>query len=623
MKTCYQQYIICRDSGFVRKWVHAGYNYGMDEAREVKSRLEITEVVGGYLPLKQAGRNLKAPCPFHQEKSASFMVSPEKGIYHCFGCGEGGDIFNFVMKMEGLDFRGALELLARKAGVELVAKKGENKEASRLRDRLYAAHELAVRYFQASLVQNPKALAYVVKKRKLTRETVRDFQIGYAPDSWNALTDFLVGKGFLQAELLQGGLAGQKEGRNTIYDLFRGRVMFTITDREGRPVGFTGRVLDDSLPKYLNTPQTALYDKSQAIYGFALAREAIRTNDEVVLVEGNMDVVAAHQAGVKQVVAASGTALTLEQLRTLSKLTKNVKLAFDADRAGLVATERAIELGQKLGLTLRMVEMPEGVKDADELIQTQGVEVLKGAIAGAKYIVDYLFDRFEKDYDLSSAVGKRGYTDRLASTLRRLGDAVEQDHYVKLLASKVGVAEEAVRAKVMETESTSGGGSARQLASATRENDLVRRAVVQAQGKPSSRRLLEEALLGLVLVDAGTRLALDDLEAADFSAPERQEILGAVKSNSSETAADIALALTEQADYINILLLRGEQEFAELAPADRSFEAFGLARRLQMASNKDIKQILSQKLREAEKSGDALLVGQLLKQYQDLLDEEL
>ncbi len=590
----------------------------MDEVAEVKSRLEITEVVGGYVPLKQAGRNLKAPCPFHQEKSASFMVSPEKGIYHCFGCGEGGDIFSFVMKMEGVDFRTCLEMLARKAGVELVAKKGDNKEASRLRDRLYAAHELAVKYFQASLMQNPKALEYVVKKRKLTRETIRDFQIGYGPDSWNALTDFLTKHGFTQQELLQGGLAGQKEGRNTIYDLFRGRVMFTITDREGRPVGFTGRVLDDSLPKYLNTPQTALYDKSQAIFGFALAREAIRAGNEVVLVEGNMDVVASHQAGVKQVVAASGTALTLEQLRTLSKLTKNIKLAFDADRAGLAATERAIELGQKLGLTLRMVEMPEGIKDADELIQ-QDVDAWKKAIDGAKYIVDYLFDRFAHDFDLNSAVGKRGYTDRLASTLRRLGDPVEQDHYVKLLAAKTGTSEEAVKAKLEKGEDLAvlSSGTERD-----RSGDVTRRAVVQSSGKPTARRIIEESLLAMALLDPLTRVALDDLEARDFTAPERQAVFEAIRQNRNEVASGIAQTLTQQADYISILLLRGEQEFAELAPADRSFEAFGLARRLQIQSNKDIKQILSEKLREAEKNGDASLVGNLLKQYQAVIEEE-
>ncbi len=592
----------------------------MDEVAEVKSRLEITEVVGAYVPLKQAGRNLKAPCPFHEEKSASFMVSPEKGIYHCFGCGEGGDIFSFVMKMEGMDFRQALEMLARKAGVELKARAGDDGSAKRLRERLYAAHELAVKYFQASLMKNPNALEYVVKKRGLKKATVRDFQIGYAPESWNALTDFLTKQGFTQAEMLQAGLAGQKDGRNTIYDMFRGRVMFTICDREGRPVGFTGRVLDDGVPKYLNTPQTPLYDKSQAIFGLSLAKEAIRKADEVVLVEGNMDVVASHQAGVAQVVASSGTALTLDQLRTLSKLTKNIKLAFDADRAGVAATERAIEMGQKLGLTLRMVETPEGIKDPDELIAKQGVEAWNRAIAEAKYIVDYLFDRFEKDFDLTSAVGKRGYADRLAANLRRLGDPVEQDHYVKLLAKRTGTSEEAVRTKIEKAPAAGSVGAG--VGAGDRDGEPVRRAVIQAQGRPPARRMLEESLLGLALMDPTARLALSDLEAKTFTSPERVVVFEAILGHGDESAAAIAGALTEQADYINILLLRGEQEFAELAPADRSFEAFGLARRLQMQSNKDTKQILSQRLREAEKNGDGPLARNLLDQYQALLDEE-
>lgn len=590
----------------------------MDEVAEVKSRLEIAEVVGAYLPLKQAGRNLKAPCPFHQEKTASFMVSPEKGIYHCFGCGEGGDIFSFVMKMEGLDFRQALEMLARKAGVELKERRGEDAGVKKLRARLLEAHELAVKYFQASLVQNARALEYVVKKRKLTKQTVKDFGIGYAPDSWEALSGFLQKQGFSSQELLQGGLAGQKQGRNTVYDLFRGRVMFPIGDREGRPIAFTGRVLDASEPKYLNTPQTPLYDKSQAIFGWHLAREAVRTSDEVVLVEGQMDVVASHQAGVKQVVAASGTALTLEHLRALSKLTKNVKLAFDSDRAGLAATERAIELGQKLGLTLRMVELPDGIKDADELIGTQGVEAWQKAIEGAKYIVDYLFDRYEHDFDLSTAVGKRGYTDKLAATIRRLGDTVEQDHYVKLLATKVGVTEEAVRAKVTEQGAALAGAQLR-----ADSDQPTRRAVVQHAGKPGARQVLEESFLALVLMQPTARVACDDLSPDSFTDPLRQTVFGAVKERRKASAQELAAALTDATDYVNILLLRGEQEFEGLAPADRSFEAFGLARRLQMASNKDMKLILSQQLRSAEERGDVQEARSLLKRYQRLLEEEV
>lgn len=340
----------------------------MTDVEQVKERLDVAEVISGYIPLKQAGRNLKAPCPFHQEKTASFMVSPDKGIWHCFGCGEGGDIIKFVMKYDGLEFRPALELLARKAGIELKGGGGDPK-ANKERERLTSALKWTVKYYQASLVKNPAALAYATKTRKLTKQTIQDFQIGYAPDDWNALSHFLVKKDFTAAELKKAGLVGQKAGRTSIYDLYRGRLMFPICDAQGSPVGFTGRVLEDEqLPKYLNTPQTPLYDKSRAIFGLHLAKDAVREHDEVVLVEGNMDVVASHQAGVKQVVAASGTALTVDQLKALGRLTKNIKICFDADAAGLRATERVIELSQNLGINLAMVRLA-GAKDPDELIQ--------------------------------------------------------------------------------------------------------------------------------------------------------------------------------------------------------------------------------------------------------------
>jgi len=598
----------------------------MDEVAEVKSRLEITEVVGAYLPLKQAGRNLKAPCPFHQEKTASFMVSPDKGIYHCFGCGEGGDIFNFVMKMEGMDFKQALEMLARKAGVELKVRSGESKEAGRLRARLLSAHELAVKYFQANLVGNRKALEYVIKKRGLNRQTVKDFLIGYAPDTWEGLTLALQKKGFNARELLQGGLAGQKEGRSTVYDLFRGRVMFTICDREGRPIGFTGRVLDDSVPKYLNTPQTPMYDKSSVIFALHLAKEAIRQADEVVLVEGQMDVVASHQAGVRQVVATSGTAMTMEHLRTLSKLTKNIKLAFDADRAGLAATERAIEMGQKLGLTLRMVELPAGVKDADELIQ-KDVEAWRRAIAGAKYIVDYLFDRFESDFDLGSAVGKRGYTDRLVSNLRRLGDAVEQDHYVKLLASKVGVSEDAVRAKVLEqtvqpqTAKFELRGYAPTVTVA--ELEPARRAVIQSTGKPTARQKLEESLLGLALNHMSARASLNDLLAAHFSAPERVLIFKQLKLKADEPGEVVVGGLGELGTYAKQLMLIGENEFGDVDESALAFEAFSLAHNVMLKGNADRKRQLGAQIQEAEGRGDQAEVGRLMQEFQDIIRTEV
>lgn len=577
----------------------------MDPVQEVKQRLGIAEVVSQYLVLKQAGRNLKAPCPFHHEKSASFMVSPDKNIYHCFGCNAGGDAFSFVMKMEGLEFREALEKLARQANVTLQERPADRK-ASQERARLLEAHEWAVKFFQASLLKNEKALDYVVKKRRLSRESISSFQIGYAPDTWEGLTKLLIKKGFSPAELKLAGLAGQKQGRNTVYDLFRGRIMLTICDGQGRPIGFTGRVLGDELPKYLNTPQTPLYDKSLAIYGLHLAKEAIRSQDEVILVEGNMDVVASHQAGVKNVIAVSGTALTLDQLKILSRLTKNVKLAFDQDAAGIKATERAIELGQKLGLVIKMIEI-EGAKDPDELIQ-QDVELWRKSIAQAKYIMDYLFDRFERDYDLNSVIGKRQYSDRLSSNIRRLADAVEQDHYIRLLAQKLNVSEDGVRSKVL-----------------AQEEDVTEspRAAVQLQAKPQTGRdALEEGLLSAVIIDPEVRNVLVELKPEVFSKPERGRVLKGLQDNPAATVSELAEKLTSEADYINILALRGEEAYGSLAPADRSFEVHQLVRRLQIVSNQKTKTGLSSQIREAEKRGDTELIRTLLQEYQALISEE-
>jgi DNA primase len=465
-----------------------------------------------------------------------------------------------------------------------------------------------------------KALEYVFKKRGIDKQTVRDFRIGYAPDSWGALTEFLFKKGFTQRELLQGGLAGQKEGKTTIYDLFRGRVMFPICDREGRTVAFTGRVLDDGIPKYLNTPQTPLYDKSSAIFGLHLAKEAIRSKNEVVLVEGQMDVVACHQFGIKQVVATSGTALTIEHLRTLGKITKNIKLAFDSDRAGLAATERAIELGQKLGLTLRMIVLPEGYKDLDELAH-KDVAALEAAILGSKYIVDYLFERFETDFDLTTAIGKRGYADRLASNLARLGDPVEQDHYVKLLAEKTGVSPEAVKAKITGLDKAA-AKPAVAAAPAMGAQEPVRRAVMQAPRKSPVRIQHEELLLGLNLMRADVRASLQDLEPEDFSSEERQAIYEALKRHSAAKGDKLAEKITGAETYAKGLLLVAEEEYSDLEQLALQQMAFEMSRTVLLDSNSEKKAQLSVELREAELKGDEPRRAQLLKKFQAIIESE-
>lgn len=617
----------------------------MDEVAEIKNRLEITEVVANYLPLKQSGRNLKAACPFHQEKSASFMVSPERGIYHCFGCNEGGDIFSFVMKMEGLEFREALEKLARQAGVELKARKGESADLNRRRARIYEATELAARYFQASLVQNPNALEYVIKKRHLNRETVKAFQIGYAPDSWNALTDFLTKKGFSHAEMLEAGLAGQKEGKTTVYDLFRGRLTFTICDRDGRPIGFTARVLDDSLPKYLNTPQTSLYDKSNAIFGLHLARESIRSNDEVVLVEGNMDVVASHQAGVIQVVAASGTALTLKQLKQLSGLTRKIILAFDSDRAGFEATRRAVPLAQLLGIQLYAFQV-EGAKDADELIQ-QNVSTWKEAISGAREIRDFWIFKGKKDYDLNSSLGKRQFLDRMLEIAKLFSSSTEESDIGRRLNNSLNIDQDVFLSQIAETAKVDIAGIKEALlaestkrikqsamsknlrsdvnnsqvnANATTISDGFR-AKIQSTGKPNMKVQQEEAILAITLAFPLTRLTLQDLSSECFTSKSRAAIYKAIIDSKHELGDVIASRLEEYSIYAKELLMIAENDYGQIEEDKLAFQAFETASIVIKNHYKARQTEIIGRLREAEQQKDEALVQKLSKQYQEILNK--
>lgn len=581
----------------------------MTDVEQIKERLDVAEVVGSYIQLKQAGRNLKAPCPFHHEKTASFMVSPEKGIWHCFGCNEGGDIFKFVMKYEGVDFKGALDKLAQRAGVELKPRSAGEVKAQQEAHRLKEATTLAVRYYQATLIKNQDASDYAVKRRGLGKKVIEEFQIGYAPDDWEALSRFLVKKGFTPVELKKAGLSGQKSGRDNLYDLFRGRLMFPLCNSNGEPVGFTGRVLsDDQLPKYLNTPQTAIYDKSRLVFGLHLAKEAIRQADEAVIVEGNMDVVASHQAGVKNVVAVSGTALTLEQLKVLSRLTRNIKICFDADTAGIRAAERAIGLSQSLPITLSVIRLTDG-KDPDELIN-KSATTWKQVIAKAQYGVDYLFDQLATEYDLTTATGKRRYSDRLLENVRRLQDPVERDHYIKLLAERAGVAEDAVRQKHGQTKPS-------------QKDEPVKPAATRVvpQIRPA-KQLLEESVLAINLAYPAVRLSLDELTPAHFGDSDHQLIVETLQRAEKGTAEEVAKHLPNQSDYVKILALRGEEEYGSFAPADRSLEAFELVRRLQIASNKDTQTKLRNKLREAQENGDTQLVRTLLGQYQSLVGDD-
>jgi DNA primase len=422
----------------------------MDAVEEVKARLSIEDVIAEYVQLKRAGRNWRGLSPWTNEKTPSLMVSPEKQIWHDFSSAKGGNMFSFVMEVEGLDFKGALELLARKAGIDIEQFRSSSPRGGPDKERLHKLLELSAKFYQVQFSKNKSVLEYVFKQRKFTKETALEWRIGYSPNNGSALVDYAKSKGFTEAEIKQAGLSAQSY-RGGIQDMFRGRLMIPLQDPQGRLIGFTARQLDDdpNAPKYINTPQTVLYDKSRHIYGLHLAKESIRKSKFAVLVEGNLDVIASHQVGVRQVVATAGTALTEPHLKALGRFTGDIRLAFDADKAGVAATERAIPIASRVKVSLSMIDIPSG-KDPDDLIR-KDPKLWETAITKHQYALDWLMARYAKLLDINSAQGKREYSDILLPVVRGLSDDVERDHYLGAIAKTIGTSREALDRKFQKT----------------------------------------------------------------------------------------------------------------------------------------------------------------------------
>ena len=443
----------------------------MDAVDEVKQRLNIVEVISAYVPLKRAGRNYKGLCPFHAEKTPSFVVFPDSQHWHCFGaCGTGGDVITFVMRRENLPFAEALKMLAARAGVELAPPSPAQEAEAQERRRLWDLNRAAAEYFHRLLMEADEAAEArtYLARRGLRDETLRAFQVGYARDSWEALGSYLRSQGWREADLLQAGLIIEREGGGGSYDRFRRRVIFPIRDARGHVTGFGGRVLDDSQPKYLNTPQTPVFDKGSVLYGIDLAREAIRRSETAVLVEGYMDVLMAHQAGFANVVAAMGTALGQAQLATLKPITRRLVLALDADVAGDQATLRGLEVAREaleqrvvpvvtpqgliryeaeLDAELRILTLPAG-RDPDDVIRTDPA-AWQRLIDEALPVMDYYFRALTAGLDLSKAKDKAAAVEALTPLIAEVANGVERGHYIQRLAAMVRT-DERVLARQME-----------------------------------------------------------------------------------------------------------------------------------------------------------------------------
>lgn len=404
-----------------------------DVKEEIKSRLPIEDVIGGYVELKRAGRSLKGHSPWGVDKTPSFMVSPEKGIWHDFSAGKGGDIFTFLMEVEGISFREALEKLAEKAGVDLSKYRGGDPNIAKKKLRAKDALKLATKYYQACLVRDKSVCEYVFYKRRMNRGTIEEFKIGYSPASGRALLGVLKKRGFTEQELNDAGLLNRFGS-----DMFKGRMMIPFIDGLGNIIGFTARVIDKGEPKYLNTGDTILFNKSRFIFGLYNAKESIRRSGFVVIVEGNMDVISSHQAGVKEAVATSGTAMTEQHLKMLSNLTTDIRLAYDGDAAGVKATERAIMLAGDLGIDLSVISNYHGAKDPDELIQ-KDPDLWKQAVAERIPAVDWLLAKYEENLNLRLAPDKKKYSDIALKLLGYVKDEIERASYEEKVAKKLGV----------------------------------------------------------------------------------------------------------------------------------------------------------------------------------------
>lgn len=484
---------------------------------EIKEKLDVVDIIGDYVALQKTGHTFKALCPFHSEKTPSFMVTPEKQSWHCFGCGAGGDIFSFVMKKEGVDFSRALEMLAEKAGVTLLKKQKLDDEYAHL---LYEVNEAAASYYHKILIDSPAArnAREYLQKRGISRETIENFQLGMSLSSRDALQRHFSGR--WKDELVQSGLVVRRNDKT--YDLFQGRLLFPIKNKRGKVLGFGGRVIDDREPKYINSPQTVLFNKSRLLYGIDRSMTAIKESNKVVVVEGYMDVLTAHQYGMQDVVASMGTSLTEEQLITLKGLTKTILFALDSDIAGDKATIRGLDLSRRflerkdmekksmlqsktsLDVDIRIINLPKG-KDPDELIRTNPQEWQK-AVEQALPIMDYYFNIVTSNLDLTDFKDKAIAKQQLLPVITELGDEIQRELYIKRLSQLIGVDEKKIA-----------GEAARIQPTATEKVRKV--SVKQSSGDP-----LEEYCLCLLLTYPYLRDKCSELLPEHFNRTENRQI---------------------------------------------------------------------------------------------------
>ena len=562
---------------------------------EIKDRLDIVEVIGNYIKLQKSGQNFRALCPFHSEKTPSFFVSPTRQLWHCFGgCNEGGDIFKFIMKIEGVEFGDALRMLAQKAGIEV---KKEDPKIRSERERLYEVCELATKFFEEQLKQSKigqEAKNYLLN-RKINEESLQKWRIGYAPDTWQGLSDFLTSQGYSQEEIKKAGL-GLSSEKGSFYDRFRGRIIFPIFNLNSNIVGFTGRVFknkDDTVAKYVNTPQSLLYDKGRILYGLNRAKVEIRKKNTCILVEGNTDLIMVHQVGFENAVAVSGTALTSYQLSILKRYSDNLLIAFDMDSAGQAATKRGIDLAQAQGFNIKIVVSTDG-KDPAEII-SKNLKEWERSLEKAKTILDFYFDSAFLGKDLKNPEHKKEIAVILLPVLKRIPNRIEQAHWIQKLAEKLGVKESIIETELKNTKDREVGIGSGYINREKKSNQL-----------PKTRKYILEETVALLIFKNPKKLNLIKEEFFSYFSSKFQTFFTELKEGKPPQNLDFISSISFFYDF-----LEGED-------IDYNLEIKACLREIKRLEIKSRLDEISQNIKRAEQSCDLKKVDNLTQKFNKL-----
>ncbi|PIT94090.1 DNA primase [Candidatus Falkowbacteria bacterium CG10_big_fil_rev_8_21_14_0_10_43_11] len=587
------------------------------QIEEIKQRLDLVDLIKEYIQLKPAGLNFKARCPFHNEKTPSFMVSPEKQIWHCFGCGSGGDHFEFIKKLEGIEFVEALRILADKAGVKLDY---HNPEVHSRRTKLLDLCDAAASFWQQKLKTDKEA--ELVRKylagRGVADQTIDDFILGYSPDSWDETIKHLQNKGYSLLEIGQAGLSViGKQGKP--FDRFRGRLIFPIRNVHGQTVGFGARKMkeDDQGGKYVNSPQTEFYNKSDILYNLDQAKAEIKRLDYVILVEGYMDVLACHQAGTKNVVAVSGTSLTQGQINILKRYTENVMIAFDADVAGTLANLRGIDLAWRAGLNVKVIHLPAG-QDPDDLIR-QDKDQWRELVLKSENFMDYIFAVTLAGLDLTRVDHKKKAAQQLLKVISQLGDEVETAHFVQKLAGDLAIAEEPLRSKLMEIKSKNTGSQSTGPA---------------GQAAPLTKTINHEEVLGerlLVLLfkfPGQIGVISQKIDPEFLGQPWLEEVYKKLiiyynKNQSFDFKTFISEFPKERENFLNKLALLAEADELADDPVVLKQEFGLLVLRIKQNHRDKKTKILIQQIAQAEREHNHEKMNQLSQDYSQLISQSI